>query len=85
MISFTLSLKEFIIHKNALQKGVSIETEREYQSLSYDGIFSTLDLELVDFIQKIEELFNIQIEDSKIETFNSVNDILIYIQTKNIQ
>ena len=56
---YDLSLKEFFLTEESLNKGITIEEEIIYQESTFDGIFYNIDLKLIDFIIDIEKTFNI--------------------------
>ena len=74
--NYDLSLKEFFLTEESLNKGITIEEEIKYQESTFDGIFYNIDLKLIDFIIDIEKTFNIIINDYEVENIKSINDLI---------
>jgi acyl carrier protein len=74
--NYDLSLKEFLLTEEVLNKNITIEEEIKYQESTFDGIFYNIDLKLIDFIIDIEKTFNIVINDYEVENIESINDLI---------
>lgn len=62
------------------QLGINLERIKNYslikQSLGADS------LDIIEFIMSIEDFFNIQVKDEKIQDLNTVSDIVNYIKSE---
>jgi acyl carrier protein len=74
--NYDLSLKEFLLVEEAMNKNIIIEEEIKYQESTFDGIFYNIDLKLINFIIDIEKTFNIIINDYEVENIKSINDLI---------
>jgi acyl carrier protein len=73
---YNLSLKEFLLTEEAMNKNITIEEEIKYQELTFDGIFYDIDFIITMFLIDIEETFNIIINDYEVENIKSINDLI---------
>ena len=74
--NYDLSLNEFFLTENALNKGITLEEEIKYQESTFDGIFLDVDFTIIMFLIDIEEKFNIIINDYELENIKSINDLI---------
>jgi acyl carrier protein len=74
--NYDLSLNEFFLTENALNKGITLEEEIKYQESTFDGIFLDVDFTIIIFLIDIEEKFNIIINDYEVENIESINDLI---------
>jgi acyl carrier protein len=74
--NYDLSLKEFLLTEEAINKNITIEEEIKYQELTFDGIFLDVDFTIIMFLIDIEEKFNIIINDYEVENIKSINDLI---------
>jgi acyl carrier protein len=73
---YDLSLNEFFLTENALNKGITLKEEIKYQESTFDGIFLDVDFTIIMFLIDIEEKFNIIINDYELENIKSINDLI---------
>ena len=73
---YDLSLKEFFLTEEALNKGITLEEEIKYQESTFDGIFLDVDFTIIMFLIDIEEKFNIIINDYELENIKYINDLI---------
>jgi acyl carrier protein len=74
--NYDLSLNEFFLTENTLNKGITLEEEIKYQESTFDGIFLDVDFTIIMFLIDIEEKFNIIINDYEVENIESINDLI---------
>jgi acyl carrier protein len=74
--NYDLSLNEFFLTENALNKGITLEEEIKYQESTFDGIFLDVDFTIIMFLIDIKEKFNIIINDYEVENIESINDLI---------
>jgi acyl carrier protein len=74
--NYDLSLNEFFLTENVLNKGITLEEEIKYQESTFDGIFLDVDFTIIMFLIDIEEKFNIIINDYEVENIESINDLI---------
>ena len=74
--NYDLSLEEFLLTEEAINKNTTIEDEIKYQESTFDGTIRVIDLEVILLLIDIEKTFGITIKDSDVENIKSVNDLI---------
>jgi acyl carrier protein len=80
--NYDLSLKEFFITEEALNKGITVEEEIKYQESTFDGFLLDVDFTIIMFLMDIENTFNIKFIDYEVENINSINDLIENVSFK---
>jgi acyl carrier protein len=73
---YDLSLKEFFLTEEALNKGITVEEEIKYQESTFDGFLLDIDFTIIMFLIDIEDKFNVVINDYEVENIKSINDLI---------
>ncbi len=77
MINSKEALLKFIAYNAGLNIDIKEETELK-EDLDFD------DLDLIELMMALEEEFNVDIPDEDSTKFVTIQDIITYLQTKNI-
>jgi acyl carrier protein len=80
--NYDLSLKEFFITEEALNKGITVEEEIKYQESTFDGFLLDIDFTIIIFLMDVENTFNIKFIDYEVENINSINDLIENVSLK---
>jgi acyl carrier protein len=80
--NYDLSLNEFFLTENALNKGITLEEEIKYQESTFDGVFLDIDFTILMFLIDIENTFDITVTDYEVQTIDSINDLIENVEFK---
>lgn len=80
--NYDLSLNEFFLTEEALNKGITLEEEIKHQKSTFDGFLLDVDFTILMFLMDIENTFDITITDYEVQTIETINDLIENVEFK---
>ncbi len=77
---FNQDFNDFFVKEKALEKGITIEEEWDYQKSTFDGIACDVLYQAINYMIELETELKINIPDEKASEFNNMNELFEHVE-----